>query len=70
MNEELTLKILRNADHPVTKTLIYIHSMQTFIYGDLKEASLNLDCSRVKTFGPFARVMGIIVCRAYSIKLK
>ena len=47
MNQPLDEDILKNTDHPVTKTLIYIHSMETFIYGDLKKACLNRDCSRV-----------------------
>ena len=47
MNQPLDEDILKNTDHPVTKTLIYIHSMETFIYGDLKKACLNKDCSRV-----------------------
>ncbi len=47
LNQELSDDILWNPEHPVTKTLIYIHSMETFIYGDLKKACLNRDCSRV-----------------------
>ena len=43
LNQPLSLEILLNANHPVAKTLIYIHSMETFIYGDLKKASINKD---------------------------
>jgi len=43
LNQPLSLEILLNANHAVAKTLIYIHSMETFIYGDLKKASINKD---------------------------
>ena len=69
MNQKLDYKILKNPDHPVTKTLIYIHSMETFIYGDLKKACLNRDCSRVETLGPYAYVLGEIIYWAYKKKL-
>ena len=69
MKKELNHDILNNVDHPVTKTLIYIHSMETFIYGDLKKACLNRDFSRVKTLGPYAWVMGRIIYGAYGNKL-
>ena len=61
MNKELDEGILRDADHPVTKTLIYIHSMETFIYADLKKACLFRDYSRVKTLGPYAMVITEII---------
>ena len=44
----------------MTKTLIYIHSMETFIYGDLKKACLYRDFTKVKTLGPYANVIGEI----------
>jgi len=43
LNQPLSFEIFGKANHPVTKTLIYIHSMETFIYGDLKKASINKD---------------------------
>ena len=69
MNKQLTDKILTNADHPVTKTLIYIHCMETFIYGDLKKACLNEDFSKIKTLGPYAYALGYIIKEAYRKKI-
>ncbi len=37
--------------------------METFIYGDLKIACLNKDCSRAKTLGPYAWALGWIITR-------
>ena len=70
LNKRLTFDILRNPDHLVTKTLIFIHTMETFIYNDLKKASINKDCSRVKTLGPYAFVIGKIIRWAYIRKLE
>ena len=32
----LTCKILENFKHPITEFLLYLHTMETFIYSDLK----------------------------------
>ena len=56
--------------HPVTQTLIYIHSMETFIYKDLKKASLNKDITKVKTLGPYATVIAAIIKNALEKKLE
>ena len=69
MFEPLDDEILFDSDHPVTQTLIYIHSMETFIYGDLKKASLNKDINKIKTLGPYARVMGEILEESLKDKL-
>ena len=61
MNKGLDFKILLDSTHPVTQTLIYIHSMETFIYKDLKKASLNKDIKKVKTLGPYAFVLSQII---------
>ena len=39
--------------------------METFIYSDLKKACLNKDYTRVKTFGPYAFVLGKIIETGY-----
>jgi hypothetical protein len=36
LNKPLNKDILKNHNHPVTKALLYIHSMETFIYSELK----------------------------------
>ena len=68
LNQQLSVDILKNIDHPVTKTLIYIHSMETFIYGELKKSCLIRDCSRVKTLGPYAYVLGYIIGYAFGFR--
>jgi hypothetical protein len=69
MNQPLTGEILHNPFHPVTETLIYIHSMETFIYKDLKKASLQKDITKVKTLGPYAYAMAEILVNSFKEKL-
>ena len=44
--------------------------MEIFIYKDLKKACLNRDYTRVKTFGPYAFVLGKIIETGYFDKLE
>ncbi len=69
MNKPLTYEILYDLSHPVTQTLLYIHSMETFIYKDLKKAYLQKDITKVKTLGPYAVMEGILY-ESLSKKLK
>ena len=43
--------------------------METFIYKDLKKASLNKDITKVKTLGPYACVMATILSGSLFEKL-
>lgn len=38
MEKPLTAKILSNPNHPITRHILYIYSMETFIYADLNQA--------------------------------
>ena len=40
IDKPLSSTILENFDQPITKRLLYIHSMETFICYSLKKASL------------------------------
>ena len=44
--------------------------METFIYRDMKKASLNKDISKVKTLGPYATAIGSILDKSLENKLK
>ena len=69
MNQPINPEKLHDPDHPVTQIMVYIHSMETFIYKDLKKASLNKDITKVKTLGPYAYVLGEILNKALFQKL-
>ena len=61
MNKPLFEKILKNFDHPVTQKLLYIYPIKTFIYSELKKASLKKDYTRIPTLGPYAAALSYIV---------
>ena len=60
-DEPLTPSILSDPSHPFVKSLLYIYSMQTFIYSELNAASRNKDKSKLKFYGPFASALGFII---------
>ena len=40
---------------------MYLHTMETFIYKDLKEASRNKDDKRIRLLGPYAMCLSYIL---------
>ena len=61
MRKPLTPKILSNPNHQFVKTLIYIYSMQSFIFGEMNRASRNKDVDQIKFYGPLASALSFIV---------
>ena len=43
LNKPLTPKILGNPNHRITKHILYLYSMESFIYQDLNRACRNQD---------------------------
>ena len=57
----LTPKILSNPNHQFVKTLIYIYSMESFIFGAMNRASRAKDEHKIKFYGPLASALSFIV---------
>jgi len=66
MNKPLTTKILSNPDHKFVKLILYIYSMQTFIFSEINWASRNKDNSKIEFYGPLASALGYIIHSASS----
>ena len=64
INKPLTPKILRNPQHKITKHILYLYSMESFIYGDLNQACREKDESKIKYYGAFAAALGYILNNA------
>ena len=47
LDKPLTPKVLSDPDHVITKHLLYIYSMESFIYGELNRASRDKDESKI-----------------------
>lgn len=61
MSKPLTPQILSDPDNEFVKTLVYIYSMESFLYVEMNKASRNKDDSKIKYYGPFAAALGFIV---------
>ena len=57
----LNHKILSNPNHDFVKTLVYIDSMQSFIFSEMNKTSRNKDTTKIKYYGAFASVLGYII---------
>ena len=54
LDKPLTQKMLSNPDHKVTKHILYLYSMESFIYADMNKASREKDKTKIKHYGAFA----------------
>ena len=61
MDKPLNPEILANPLHKVTKHILYLYSMETFIYSDLNCASRLKDKSKLKFYGAFAAALSFII---------
>ena len=57
----LTPKVLSNSNHEFVKTLLYIYSMESFVFSEMNKASRTKDRSKIKFYGAFASALGFIV---------
>ena len=61
MTEPLTPKILSDQKHNFVKSILYIYSMESFIFAEMNRASRMKDVSKIKYYGAFASALGFIV---------
>ena len=66
MKKPLTTKILSNPNHEFVQLMLYIYSMQTFIFGDMNRASRDKDLDKIEFYGPLASALGYILHAASS----
>lgn len=60
-DKPLTPRILSNANHPITQHIIYLYTMQSFIYADLNKSCRQKDRKMIQFFGPMAAALGYII---------
>ena len=60
-SKPLTPKILSNPDHPFVKTLIYIYSMESFVFSEMNRASRMKDVSKIRFYGAYASALGYVI---------
>ena len=68
LDKPLSMKILENTSHKITKFLLFLHSQETFLNYDLKIASREKDESKIISLGPYALALSYILAKAKSKK--
>ena len=57
----LTLEILSDPQHKFVKTLVYIYSMQSFVFKEMNKTSRQKDVNKIKFYGPLASALSFAV---------
>ena len=64
LDTPLTAKILSDPSHVITGHILYIYSMECFIYAEMNKASREKDKSKIKFYGAFAAALSYIIYNA------
>ena len=57
----LDFKTLSNPNSKFVKTIIYIYSMESFLFKEMNRATRDKDTDKIKFFGPFASALSLII---------
>ena len=55
------MKEASDPESPITKLILYLYSMETFLYGEINRASRSKDKSKISTLGPYSFILSWIV---------
>ena len=61
MDEPLTHKILADPKHKLVKTLLYIYSMQSFVFREMNKTTREKNLTKIKLYGPLATALSYII---------
>ena len=61
LDKQLSKKVLSDPTHNITKLLLYIYSMECFIYTDLNKACRDQDQSKIQYYGAYAAALSYIL---------
>lgn len=64
LNDPLTPEILKDPHHKITKHILFLYSMESFIYEDMNRAIRDKDKSKIKFYGAFASALSYILASA------
>ena len=57
----MTPKILSDPNHSFVKMLVYVYTMETFIFREMNKASRTKDFEKLKFYGPFASALSFVI---------
>ena len=58
---KIKLSDLLDPDNPLPQMILYIYSMETFLYNEINKASRNKDKSKISTLGPYSFALCLII---------
>ena len=61
LDKPLTSKILSDPNHPITKHILYLYSMESFIYTGLNIACRKKCTQEIQYYGAFAAALSCII---------
>ena len=61
LDTPLSKEILSDPTHKITKLLLYIYTMECFIYTDLNRACREQDQSKIQYYGAYAAALSYIL---------
>lgn len=64
IDKPLTQKILSDPTNDVTKLILFLYSMESFIYTDLNKACRNKETKQIKYYGAFSAALSFIIDNA------
>ena len=70
LDKPLTSEILKNPQNQITKSLLYIWSLEGFIYYNLNRLIRTRDESQIEFYGPYAAALSYIIYYANSNKFE
>ena len=70
LEKPLTPKVLSDPNHKAVKHLMYIYSMESFIYAELNRVCREKDQSKIKFYGAFAAALSFIIHSANQNRIE
>lgn len=61
MKKPLTPSILSNPNHEFVKTIVYIYSLQSFVFKEMNKASREKDISKIELYGPLSSALSFVI---------
>ena len=61
MRKPLDLKTLSDPNNKFVQTLVYIYSMETFLFKEMNKATRDKNVDKIKSYGPLASALSFII---------
>merc|ERR1712070_205965 len=61
MDAPITMEMIRDPDHEVIQFILWLYTLDAFLFADLNEGSKEGDMAMIDTLGAFAAVFGTII---------